>query len=409
MKILVLNCGSSSLKFQIIVTDTEAIKAGTDVCLAKGVVERIGGQSLVTYSAGSKMSFRTATPLRSHKAAIQHALSWLMGEAGLIHSISEIEAIGHRIVHGGEKLTDSCLVDDAAIKQIEECIELAPLHNPANLEGIRAAIEVFGAGMNQVCVFDTAYHATMEEESFLYAIPYQYYRRHKIRKYGFHGSSHRYVQYKYRKEMGHEKHENHLISLHLGNGCSACAVKASRSIETSMGMTPIEGLMMGTRSGDIDPSIVEFLALKEGLSLDQVDGLLNKQSGLLGISGLTHDMRDLLLEVEEFQDRRAKLAVDMFVKRICKYIGAYLTVLDEGCKAIVFTGGIGENAAIIREKVCSKLTHLGVRLDAAKNKEVVGGKYGRISTADSKIDIMIIPTNEELIIARDTYRLVTSG
>ena len=406
MKILVLNCGSSSLKFQLIETDKERIEHSTDVCLAKGTVERIGGQGLISYDS-EHHSHRTAMPIRNHNEAIQNALSWLTQEAKVLAGIQEIEAVGHRVVHGGENLTTSCRVTPEVIEQIQDCIELAPLHNPANLQGMRAATEVFGTLIPQVSVFDTAFHSTMPEESFLYAIPYQYYRRHKIRKYGFHGSSHRYVQYRFRQMKKIERKNNHLISLHLGNGCSVCAIHGSKSIETSMGMTPLEGLIMGTRSGDLDPSVVEFLALKEGMSLEQVDTLLNKQSGLLGISGLTHDMRDLLAEVEDYQDRRAGLAVEMFVQRIAKYVGAYLAQLTGGCNGIVFTGGIGENSALVRQRVLHRLQHLGVFIDESRNKEMVGGKEGIISTDSSHYKVAIIPTNEELIIARDTYRCIT--
>jgi acetate kinase len=282
---------------------------------------------------------------------------------------------------------------------------LAPLHNPANLKGVRAAQELLGEGVPQVAVFDTSFHATMPEESYLYAIPYQLYRRHKVRRYGFHGTSHRYVAYRFRVLHKLEHEDVNIITLHLGNGCSACAVKQGRSFNTSMGFTPLEGLVMGTRAGDIDPSIIEYLSIKEGMSLSEIDTLLNKQSGLLGLSGLTSDMRELLEEEAENQDRRARLAIEIFSRRVRRYIGAYLAEMGE-CRSVAFAGGIGENAPSIRQRICEGLGGLGLVLDRDRNEAMVDGKEGKITTDESTLDAFVIPTNEELLIARDAFRVL---
>lgn len=410
MNILVLNCGSSSLKFQVIATDLDLIEKDDDRQLARGLIERIGSQSLITLEATGKPVVRQAAPLRDHRAALDFLLRWIVSpEAGIegIRSMGDIHAVGHRVVHGAEKFTRSVVIDADVIKGIEDCIELAPLHNPANLKGIHAAREIIGTGVPQVAVFDTSFHSTMPETSYLYAIPYQLYRRHKIRRYGFHGTSHRYVAYRYRQLTNAKREGVNIITLHLGNGCSICAIKNGNSLDTSMGLTPLEGLVMGTRSGDIDPSILEFLMHKEGMSIPEVDTLLNKQSGLLGISGLTNDMRDLLAEEQEHQDRRAKLAVDIFCGRIRKYIGAYLAEMG-GAKAVVFTGGIGENSPVIRQRVLEGLGFLGLEIDDSLNKSMTGGKEGEIGMKGS-MRIMVIPTNEELLIARDTVRSVKNA
>jgi acetate kinase len=408
MNILVLNCGSSSLKFQVIETDLERIEQNSDQQLAKGVVERIGGQALINLQANGKPQIRQAAPLRDHRSALDYVLRWIVSpEANIasIHSLADIHAIGNRVVHGAEKFTRSVIIDDEVIRGIEDCIELAPLHNPANLKGIYAARELFGTGIPQVAVFDTSFHSTMPETAYLYAIPYQLYRRHKIRRYGFHGTSHRYVAYRYRQLTKTERDKTNIIILHLGNGCSICAVKEGNSVDTSMGLTPLEGLVMGTRSGDVDPSILEFLMHKEGMSILEVDTVLNKQSGLLGLSGLTNDMRDLLDEEREHQDRRSTLAIEIFCRRIKKYIGAYSAEMG-GADAIVFTGGIGENAPDIRRRSTDGLGFLGISLDEKLNRATVGGKEGLISNANSKVRTFVIPTNEELLIARDTVRCI---
>ena len=299
----------------------------------------------------------------------------------------------------------SASIDDKVIEGIQDCIDLAPLHNPANLKGIIAARDLFGPSIPQVAVFDTAFHSTMPETSYLYAIPYQLYVRHKIRKYGFHGTSHRYIAYRYRLLANVEREKVNIITLHLGNGCSACAIKNGESVDTSMGLTPLEGLVMGTRGGDLDPAIIEFLHHKEGMTMNEINAVLNKQSGLLGLSGLTNDMRDLLTEEREHNDRRARLAIDIFCNRARKYIGAYFTELS-GADAIVFAGGIGENSPEIRKRICKGLECFGLTIDEKTNTEIVNGKEGIISSKDSKLNAYVIPTNEELLIARDTVRCV---
>jgi acetate kinase len=297
------------------------------------------------------------------------------------------------------------VINDEVLRGIEDCIDLAPLHNPTNIKGITAAREVFGAGLPQVAVFDTAFHQTLPEHAFLYALPYQLYRRHRIRRYGFHGTSHRYVAYRYRQLRTLSRDETNIITMHLGNGCSIAAIRSGNSIDTSMGLTPLEGLVMGTRSGDIDPAIVDFVAAKEGLTAQEVETLLNKQSGLLGISGLTNDMRELLDEAHENDDRRARLAIEIFCYRARKYIGAYLAALG-GADALVFTGGIGENSPEIRKKICANLEWLGLKLNDQRNGAHLNGREGLISEDDSRLAAYVIPTDEELLIARDTVRAV---
>jgi acetate kinase len=408
MNVLVLNCGSSSLKFQIIQTDLEMIEKDADKQLAKGVIERIGSQALVTFQAADKTAIKHVAPLRDHKAALDHIVKWIVSpDAHIpgIQSLEDIHAVGHRVVHGAELFKQSISIDEWVIRGIENCIDLAPLHNPANLKGINAAHELLGPGVPAVAVFDTSFHSTMPESSFLYAIPYQLYQRHKIRRYGFHGTSHRYVAYRYRQLVGKTREDTNVITIHLGNGCSACAIKNGASFDTSMGLSPLEGLVMGTRSGDIDPAVMEFLSHKEGMSVSEIDTLLNKQSGLLGISGLTNDMRDLLDEANTHQDRRAILAINIFVQRAKKYIGAYLAEIN-GADALIFTGGIGENSAVIRQRICANLEWLGIEIDEHLNMEKVGGKEGEINTKKSRVKVFVIPTNEEMLIARDTVRCI---
>ena len=408
MNILVLNCGSSSVKFQIIDTDLDRIERAEDRLLAKGLLERIGGEGLIRTTVEGAGTTVTTAPLPDHHAAIQFILRWIVSpQANIpaIRGLSDIHAVGHRVVHGGERFVASTLIDPSVLKGIEDCVELAPLHNPANLRGVRAVRDLLGDTVPQVAVFDTAYHSSMPETSYLYAIPYSFYRRYHIRRYGFHGTSHRYIAYGYRRLLGLERSEVNIISLHLGNGCSACAIKDGHSIDTSMGFTPVEGLVMGTRSGDIDPSILEYITIKEGLGMAELDTLLNKRSGLLGVSGLTHDMRELLEEEAESQDRRARLAIDIFCGRVRKYIGAYLAEMN-GTDALVFTGGIGENSATIRARICKGLDWLGISLDEELNHRMVGGSVGEISSPSARLKTYVIPTNEELLIARDTVRCV---
>lgn len=408
MNILVLNCGSSSLKLQLIATDLERIAQNTDVRLGHGAIERIGGAAIITLTAEGKVPQRSAAPIRDVKSAVETIVRWIASEASEIEeikSLADIHAVGHRVVHGGEHFTESAIITDEVLRGIEDCIELAPLHNPANIKGILAAREICGRGVSQVAVFDTAFHQTLPEKAFLYAIPYQLYRRHKIRRYGFHGTSHRYVAYRYRQLEKIEREKVNVITLHLGNGCSITAIKGGNSIDTSMGLTPLEGLMMGTRSGDLDAAIVEFLCSKEGLSVQEVENLLNKQSGLLGISGLTNDMRELIAEAGENNDRRARLAIEIFCYRAAKYIGSYLAAMN-GAEAIIFTGGIGENSPEVRRLICENLSWMGIELEPPLNENFVNGREGIISKDVAHLKVYVIPTNEELLIARDTVRLI---
>ena len=407
MNILVLNAGSSSLKFQVIRTDAERMAADSDERLARGTIERIGGEAVLDFQAGPNPATRRAMPIRDHRAAFETVVQWLIDEdSGVaISGLNEIDAVGHRVVHGGERFTRSMLLDESALRGIEETIDLAPLHNPHNLKGIQAARLALGPKIPQAAVFDTSFHATLPEHAYLYAIPYSLYRRHRVRRYGFHGTSHRYVAYRYRKLTATKRADTRLITLHLGNGCSACAIVGGDSMDTSMGFTPLEGLVMGTRSGDMDPAIIEFIAGKEGLSIAEVDTLLNKQSGLLGVSGLTHDMRDLLAEEREHGDRRARLAIEIFCYRVRKYIGAYLAAMG-GADAVVFSGGIGENSADIRARIVTGMEWAGLELDPQANERFAGGAEGCISRDGARLAAWVIPTDEELLIARDTARLV---
>ena len=405
MNVLVLNAGSSSIKFQIISTDPERIRQHTDVRLLRGEVEGIGAEAVVTVQRadGPKKKF-TAT-LGDMSAALDHIVRWVASpesEVSEIQSLGDIHAVGHRVVHGGESFTDSVLITDEVVKGIENCIDLAPLHNPINLRGIRAMQEMLGSQVPQVAVFDTAFHHSLPEHAYLYAIPYHLYLRYRVRRYGFHGISHRYVAYRYRTIRNLTREQTHIVSLHLGNGCSASAIRGGRSHDTSMGMTPLEGLVMGTRSGDVDPAIVPFIAAKEGLSLHEAEALLNKQSGLLGISGLTPDMRDLQSEAQQHGDRRAKLAIEIFCYRAKKYIGSFLAAIG-GADAIVFTGGIGENSPSVRAQICGGLEWAGLSLDDKRN-EKTNGVEGVISQDGSRLAAYVIPTDEELLIARDTAR-----
>ena len=408
MNILILNCGSSTVKFQLIATDLNLIAQNADRHLARGTIERVGGEAVVTLQVEGQKEQRSTSPLRDIRAAVDFIARWASSpDSGIeeIKSIGDIQAIGHRVVHGGEHFTRSVLITEEVIGGLEECIDLAPLHNPANIKGIIAARALFGEGLPQVAVFDTAFHQTLPDHAFLYALPYQLYRRYRVRRYGFHGTSHRYVAYRYRQLRQLARDQTNIITLHLGNGCSAAAIRNGNSIDTSMGFTPLEGLVMGTRCGDLDPAIVDFIATKEGLSSGEVETLLNKQAGLLGISGLTSDMRELLAEEREENDRRARLAIEIFCYRVRKYIGSYLAAMN-GADAIVFTGGIGENSWEVRSRVCNGLQWLGIELDDDQNRAHVNGHEGVISTNGSRLAVYVIPTDEELLIARDTARCV---
>jgi acetate kinase len=408
VNILVLNAGSATLKFQVVVTDADRLADDRDDKLLRGQIERIGGESVITIRNADGSTRRRTASLRDMRAAVD----WLVGylttpESGTgLSTRADIHAVGHRVVHGGEQFRSSVLVDDAVLQGIEDNVELAPLHNPHNLRGIEATRKALGTGIPQVAVFDTAFHHTLPEHAYLYAIPYPLYRRHKIRRYGFHGTSHRSIAYRFRKITGRERSDVRIVTLHLGNGCSACAIRGGVSIDTSMGFTPLEGLVMGTRSGDLDAALLDYIAAKEGLSLSQVEAMLNSQSGLLGISGLTNDMRDLLAEANELNDRRARLAIEIFCYRARKYIGAYLAALG-GADAVVFAGGVGENSAEIRARICDGLQWAGLHVDTSANSALVGGREGRFSADGSTLEAWVVPTDEELLIARDTYRVVS--
>ncbi|MCM1262909.1 MAG: acetate kinase [Butyrivibrio sp.] len=397
MNILVINCGSSSLKFQL-------IDAVTEELIAKGLCERIGieGSQLV-YQPTGKDKITTVTPMEDHTQAIRLVLGALSDkENGVVKDLSEIGAVGHRIVHGGEKFASSTVITDEVIKAITDCNELAPLHNPANLIGIAACQELM-PGTPMVGVFDTAFHQTMPKEAYLYGIPYEYYEKYKIRRYGFHGTSHSYVSKKAAEVLGQKYEDLKLIVCHLGNGASVSAVKNGKCIDTSMGLTPLEGLIMGTRSGDIDPAIMEFIAHKEGKSIDDVMTILNKKSGVLGLSSnLSSDFRDLQAAYENGDDAGIR-TIETFAYRVTKYIGAYAAAMN-GVDAICFTAGLGENSPFVRDMVCSRLKYLGITLDKAQNDK--RGEDLIITTPESTTKVLVIPTNEELAIARETYALV---
>lgn len=397
MKILVINCGSSSLKYQLIDMNTE-------VAIAKGLVERIGieGSNLEQKMEGSSEKYKVEKNLKDHKEAISLVLETLCDKKfGIINDLKEINAIGHRVVHGGEKYSGSVIVTDKVIKDIEECSKLAPLHNPANIIGIKACQELMG-DTPMVVVFDTAFHQTMPEKAYMYGLPYEMYEKHAIRKYGFHGTSHFYVANECAKQMGKKIEDLKIITCHLGNGASVSAIDGGKCVDTSMGFTPLQGLMMGTRCGDIDPAVVTYLISELGMSADEVNEMMNKKSGFLGVSGKSSDSRDIE-ELEEKGDKRAALTLDMYYYRIKSYIGAYMAVMN-GVDAIVFTAGIGENSSLTRAGVCAGMENLGIKIDANKNN--VRGKLTEISADDSKVKVYLVPTNEELVIARDTQALL---
>ncbi|MDD6920279.1 MAG: acetate kinase [Eubacteriales bacterium] len=396
MKILVINCGSSSLKYQVLDMNGE-------VLLAKGLVERIGMEgAVITHEKIGMDKVKNVTPMETHKEAIALVLEAIADkEHGVIADMSEIGAVGHRVVHAGEKYAGSVLITQDVINALEECTELAPLHNPPNLLGIAACQELM-ADTPMVGVFDTAFHQTMPAQSYIYALPYEYYEKYGVRRYGFHGTSHKYVSKRCAEILGKDIKDINIITCHLGNGASIAAVKGGVCIDTSMGFTPLEGLVMGTRSGDLDPAIVSFVANKEGLDLDGVNNVLNKKSGVFGISGVSSDFRDL--ETAEAEgNERAKLALEVFAYRVKKYIGSYVAAMN-GVDAIVFTAGVGENDMGMREAICKDMDALGIKLDSEKN--AVRGKETIISADDSKVDLVLIPTNEELTIARDTLEIV---
>ena len=395
MNVLVINCGSSSLKYQVLNMTNEEL-------LCKGLVERIGMEgSVITHEKVGMDKVKNVVPMENHQDAIQNVLDAVQHpEHGVVKSMDEIGAVGHRVVHAGEKFAYSVYIDDAVIAALEECVELAPLHNTPNLQGI-AACQALMPNTPMVGVFDTAFHQTMPPESYLYAIPYEYYEKHGIRRYGFHGTSHKYVAERAADMMGVDMHDLKLITCHLGNGASVSAIKHGRCIDTSMGFTPLEGLVMGTRCGDIDPAIVTYIRQKENLPQGAANEILNKKSGVLGISGVSSDFRDLEDAVAEGNERAA-LALKIFVQKVRGYIGSYIAEMN-GVDAIIFTAGVGENAIGLREMICQNLGNLGIKIDVLKNN--VRGKEVDFAADDSKVRLLLIPTNEELMIARDTYKI----
>ena len=396
MNILVINCGSSSLKYQLIDMTNEDV-------LCKGLVERIGIEGSVLTHKINGEKFVVEEEMKDHKKALELVLEQLLHkDHGAIKSLDEISAVGHRVVHGGEKFNDSVVVNDEVLSEIRACIELAPLHNPANIMGIEAIQELMKETPN-VVVFDTAFHQTMPMENYLYALPYEYYEKYAVRRYGFHGTSHNFVSKRAAEILGKKREDLRIITCHLGNGSSMAAIDHGKVIDTSMGLTPLEGVCMGTRSGDIDPAIIPFIMDKENLDAQGISDMLNKKSGVLAISGVSSDFRDIEAEAEK-GNKRAKVALDQFANRVRKYIGAYATQMG-GVDVIVFTAGVGENSVEMREDIMSKLEFLGTKIDKEKNN--VRGKEAIISTDDSKVVAITVPTNEELMIARDTLRLTT--
>ncbi len=400
MLILVINCGSSSLKFQL-------IDAENRVRRARGNVERIGAvSSIATVQAFERKKERRGLTARDHDEAMRHVLDYLLGnEESVIDDIAEIKAVGHRVVHGGERLAESRLIDDEVVEAIADAFDLAPLHNPANLKGIQAARKAL-PNVSHIAVFDTAFHHSLPAHAYLYALPTRLYRRHKIRRYGFHGTSHYYVSRRLYELTDLEKANSRIITCHLGNGASMAAIHNGHSVDTSMGFTPLSGLVMGTRCGDIDPSIIFDIVDKEEMSLTEVHALLNRHSGLLGLSGYASDMRDVLREAEA-GDARCQEAIDVFCYRAKCYLGQYMAALN-GCDAIVFTAGIGENSPKVRAGICSDLDHLGIRLDNTANGKAIG-KEMRISPSGNPVQVWVIPTDEELVIAIDAMKIAQSA
>lgn len=394
MKVLVINCGSSSLKYQLIDSETEEV-------LAKGLCERIGIDGRLSHKTGSGKKYEAQIPMPTHTEAVSAVLASLTdADHGVIADLKEIGAVGHRVVHGGEKFSAATLITEEVLADIETCNDLAPLHNPANLIGIRACQKLM-PGVPMTAVFDTAFHQTMPKTAYIYGLPYEYYEKYGVRRYGFHGTSHSYVSKRTAELLGKKPEDLKLIVCHLGNGASISAVKYGKCVDTSMGLTPLEGLIMGTRCGDIDPAIVEFIAHKEGLSVEEVLVALNKKSGILGISGVSSDFRDIQAEADQGNER-AKLAIAAFAYRVAKYVGAYAAAMN-GVDAIAFTAGVGENNREVRAQVCSYLGYLGTTLDPEKNQ--IRGEETLLSTPDSKVPLLLVPTNEELAIAKETVAL----
>ena len=399
MNVLVVNCGSSSLKFQLINSETEAVAA-------KGLCERIGLDGRLVYQPTGGEKEITEAPMPTHTEAIKMVLDALVNpKTGVLKSLDEVEAIGHRVLHGGSKITQSVIINDEVISVIDECCDLGPLHNPANLMGIRACMELM-PGKPKVAVFDTGFHQTMPPKAYRYAIPTKYYEKYAVRKYGFHGTSHSFVSKETIKYLGLDKDNSKVIVCHLGNGASISAVENGKCVDTSMGLTPLEGLIMGTRSGDLDPAVLEFVCKKENIDVKEMVRILNKESGVMALSnGLSSDFRDLE-EAMDNGNEAAKLAIDAFCYRVAKYVGSYVAAMN-GVDAIAFTGGIGENADVVRAKVLSYLGYLGIKMDPEMNKK--RGENFVLSTEDSRVKVAVIPTNEELAICRETVELVTAA
>ena len=398
MKVLVINAGSSSLKYQLLDTESGEV-------MAKGLCERIGIDGVLTHTGNKsdeKFKFDIAMP--THKEAIQSVINILLDpEKGVISSMSEIDAVGHRVVHGGEFFSDSVIITEKVLKAIEDCVPLAPLHNPPNLTGIQACREVMGPDVPMVAVFDTAFHQTMPGKAYLYGLPYEYYEKYKVRRYGFHGTSHDFVSKRVGELLGKDRKDLKIIVCHLGNGASVSAVDHGKSVDTSMGLTPLDGFIMGTRCGGIDPSIVTFLMNKEGLTANEMSDIMNKKSGFLGVSGVSSDCRDLIAAAGE-GNHRAQLALDMLVYQIKKFIGGYAAAMG-GCDILVWTGGVGENQWATRRVVCENMEYMGMKIDVEKN-EGMRGEEMVISTPDSKVTIIVVPTDEEYMIAADTMDIL---
>lgn len=395
MKILVINCGSSSLKYQLIDSETEQV-------MAKGICERIKLDGVLTHQTTGKDKIKLDAAMPDHSAAVKIVLDKLLDPVdGAISSLDEINAIGHRVVHGGEKFSSSALINDEVLDAIEACNDLAPLHNPANLIGIRACAKLM-PGIPQVAVFDTAFHQTMPECAYIYGIPYEYYEKYKVRRYGFHGTSHSFVSKRTAELLGKDIKDTKIIVCHLGGGASICAVEGGKSIDTTMGLTPLEGITMGTRSGNIDPAIIEFIAGKEGKSIPEIMNMLNKESGVLGISGVSSDFRDINKGMAE-NNKRCDIAMNVFCYQAAKFIGGYVAAMN-GVDAVVFTAGVGENDPLVRKLTCDRLKYLGIEIDDETNK--LRGEEVRISSDNSRVPVYVVPTNEELAIARETVALI---
>jgi len=398
MKILVFNCGSSTLKFQLFETPTISSLTGDDIKLARGIIERIGAAAHLRFEAAGFPKKEESAAVRDHAEAVGEIIQWLRSYPDL----RSFNAVGHRVVHGGDRFTSSVFIEDQVIDSLDALCEIAPLHNPASVSGIRAARSLLGASFPMVATFDTSFHRSLPEQAATYAIPRELSHKHHIRRYGFHGLAHQYSALRYSELTKTPLELTNIVTLHLGNGCSACAILGGKSVDTSMGFTPLEGLVMGTRSGDLDPALVGYLAQEESVGVAEVEDWLNTRSGLLGISGVSNDMRELIAVCDT--DSRARLAVDIFCYRARKYLGAYLAVLGSA-EAVIFSGGIGENAPLVRQKICERMEWCGLQLDAAANAATIG-RDGRISTQDGKLNVFVVHSEEEIIIARETVRLV---